>query len=145
MSVHLAIGAAGRPPRDRLVAFPHRRHTALGCTACHGTEVSLAPVDSAATCRGCHDKHHQAGRSCATCHRSEVITQVHAPPTRVHVECDRCHPTAVVAALTPTRSFCLICHGTLADHNRGRECSTCHLQATPENDRARLMKSRDST
>ncbi len=139
---HLTIAAAGRPPHDRVVAFPHARHTRLGCTTCHGEAESLAPVDSAATCQGCHDQHHRAGRACATCHANPSILSIHAPPVRVHVACDACHATVAIAALTPTRSFCLVCHRTQADHQPGGECTECHFQASPEEYRARLLRRR---
>jgi hypothetical protein len=64
----------------------------------------------------------------------------HARPARVHVACDACHATAAIAALSPTRTFCLVCHGPEVDHNPARECSSCHLQAAPDQYRARLLK-----
>ncbi|MGE0353908.1 MAG: hypothetical protein AB7I33_11470 [Gemmatimonadales bacterium] len=141
MGRDLAIAAAGEPAHHRLVAFPHARHAELGCAACHAQPLTLLPVDSAATCQGCHDRHHEAGRACATCHRTDSILSIHAPPVRVHVACDACHATAAIAALTPSRSFCLACHGPAADHNPGRECVSCHFQATPDGYRARLLRS----
>jgi hypothetical protein len=48
-----------------------------------------------------------------------------------HQACDKCHTPATVAALEPTRSFCLACHSSETDHYGGKECSDCHLQATP--------------
>lgn len=140
MERHLSISAAGRPPQDRVVTFPHRRHARLGCTTCHGEPGSLLPVDSAATCQGCHAQHHEAGRDCATCHTNPSLLKIHGPPARVHVACDACHATANIAALTPTRSFCLVCHRAQVDHQVGRECTTCHFQATPEQYRARLLR-----
>lgn len=142
LEFHVAIAAAGRPARDRTVTFPHERHAELRCTACHGEPVTLAPVDSARTCQGCHAMHHEAGRSCATCHRTESIAQTHAQPVRAHVACDACHPTAAIAPLSPTRSFCLVCHDPKVDHNPGRECTACHLQSSPEAYRARLLRRR---
>jgi hypothetical protein len=56
------------------------------------------------------------------------------------VACDACHATAAIAALTPTRSLCLACHGPAVDHNPKRECSSCHLQAPPDQYRAQLLK-----
>lgn len=142
LTLHVAIAAAGRPARDRTVAFPHERHAELRCAACHGQPVTLAPLDSAATCRGCHAEHHEAGRSCATCHRTESIAQTHALPVRAHVACDACHPTGAITALSPTRSFCLVCHDPAVDHNPGRECTTCHLQSDPPEYRGRLLRRR---
>jgi hypothetical protein len=140
VAVQVSIAAAGKSERERTVAFRHERHAKVRCTECHGQPVTLAPVDSAVGCHGCHDKHHEAGRDCATCHRTASITVAHARPARVHVACDACHATAAIAALTPTRSLCLACHGPAVDHNPERECSTCHLQAPPDSYRARLLK-----
>jgi hypothetical protein len=140
VAVPVSIAAAGKPERERTVAFRHERHAKVHCTDCHGQPVSLAPVDSAISCHGCHDKHHDVDRDCSTCHRSATITVVHARPARVHVACDACHPTAAIAPLVPKRSFCLTCHGPAQDHYTGRECSSCHLQAHPEDYRARLLK-----
>jgi DnaJ-class molecular chaperone len=100
----------------------------------------MEPTDSAQTCRGCHAEHHANGRSCATCHRTERITAAHAPPVQAHLACNACHPTAAIAPLTPTRSFCLVCHGPGVDHHPERECVACHLLATPEEYRPRLLK-----
>ena len=140
VAVEVSITAASRPARARTIAFPHRRHADLQCTACHGQPVTLAPVDSAVTCQGCHEEHHEAGRNCAVCHRTATIAEAHAPPARPHVACDACHATAAIAPLPPTRSFCLVCHDPAVDHNAGKECSTCHLQADPAQYRARLLR-----
>lgn len=138
--VHVSIAAAAKPARDRPVAFRHERHTSLDCINCHGQPVTLAPVDSATTCRGCHANHHEVDRTCAGCHRTDTIRQVHARPVRVHVACDACHAAPTIALLTPTRSFCLVCHDAQVDHQPDRECATCHLQANPEEYRARLRQ-----
>jgi hypothetical protein len=140
VEVRFSVAAAGKAARERTVGFRHERHKDLRCTDCHGKAVSLEPVDSAATCKGCHAKHHESGRTCAVCHRTPTITEVHAAPARVHVACDACHPTAAIAELTPTRSLCLACHDPKVDHHAERECSTCHLQAHPDDYRTRLLK-----
>ncbi len=92
------------------------------------------------TCQGCHDKHHETKRRCAECHQTASITEIHAKPARAHVACDACHATAAIAALSPTRTFCLACHASAVDHHDEKECTVCHLQATPEEYRARLLK-----
>jgi hypothetical protein len=140
IAVPVSIAAAGKPARERTVAFQHEKHGDLKCTACHGTPVSMAPVDSAVTCQGCHDKHHDPKRQCASCHRTASITQVHSGPARIHSGCDACHATAAIAALTPTRTLCLACHPPAVDHYPTKQCSTCHLQASPEAYRSRLLK-----
>ena len=140
VAVSVTVKAAEKPGRDRSVAFRHETHKDLRCTGCHTTAVSLAPADSVVTCQGCHDKHHENGRYCASCHRIASITQVHSQPARIHVACDACHPTAAIAPLTPTRTLCLTCHPPAVDHHEGKECSTCHLQAPPDEYRPRLLK-----
>ncbi len=140
VEVHVVIVPAGKPARDRPVAFQHERHAELRCTECHGQPVTLAPVDSAGSCRGCHDRHHRAGRNCATCHRTEAITRPHARPVRAHVACNSCHPTAAISPLSPTRSFCLACHPPDVDHHPERECADCHFQAGQDDYRTRLLR-----
>jgi hypothetical protein len=140
LEVEVSIAAAGKPARERAVVFRHEKHADLKCTGCHSERVTLLPADSVKTCQACHDKHHEAGRECSWCHKSPVITQVHSLPVRVHTACDACHPTAAIAPLTPTRSFCLACHDPVVDHHPERECSSCHLQAPPEEYRAHLLK-----
>ena len=53
--------------------------------------------------------------------------------------CDGCHEPATVAALTPTRSFCLTCH--TVDHYAKRECTQCHFLESPEAYRRHLKES----
>ena len=48
-----------------------------------------------------------------------------------HLTCTDCHARATLSLLMPDRSFCVLCHAAQADHMRGRECSTCHMQSTP--------------
>jgi len=140
LGVPVRVAAANKPVRQREVGFRHQVHAELRCGACHGEPVTLAVVDSARTCQGCHDQHHEAGRACATCHRTTEITAAHQLPARVHSACDACHSTGRIAPLTPTRTFCLACHGESVDHNTDRECSLCHLQAAPEDYRPRLLR-----
>lgn len=140
IAMQVSVAAAGKPGRDRTVAFRHDGHTDLACGACHGQAVTLAPVDSAATCQGCHEKHHESERQCAACHRAAMITPAHERPARTHVACDACHATAAIASLKPTRTFCLACHDAGVDHYPTKECSRCHLGAHPEDYRPRLLK-----
>jgi hypothetical protein len=105
---------------------------------CHQTPASLAPTPEAVGCTGCHENHHTADRDCATCHRTAQIVTAHKPPVDAHRACNRCHAAATVAALTPSRSFCLACHDPEVNHYAPKECTVCHLQATPEGYRARL-------
>jgi hypothetical protein len=140
VGVSVVIAPAGKPARERPVAFQHERHAELVCAACHGQPVTLAPVDSARSCLGCHDQHHRAGRNCAACHRTEAITRAHARPVRAHVACNSCHPSDAIVPLIPARSFCLVCHAPEVDHYRERECADCHFQAGQEDYRSRLLR-----
>jgi hypothetical protein len=140
LEVKVSIAPAGKPARERPVVFRHEKHDTLKCTGCHTEPVTMNPMDSVTTCQGCHDKHHQAGRDCAICHRTAAIKTPHAPPARAHRACDACHPTATIAPLSPTRSFCQVCHDFGVDHHPDRECTTCHLQANPDQYRAQLLK-----
>ena len=137
----VVIAAAQKPPRERQVAFRHERHRDLQCTACHGEPVTMLPVDSARTCDGCHGRHHEAGRQCALCHSTQhYLWQAHdEKPVGLHAGCSNCHSPASIAPLVPTRSFCLVCHEPALDHHPGHECTVCHMQATPEEYRQRLL------
>lgn len=127
----VAVEVPGHESRRRTVAFDHGTHDEFACVDCHVTPVSLAPADSVRTCAECHEDHHEVGRTCATCHRSAATWAAHEPPVRAHQACASCHTEVTVAALTPTRSFCLACHRPAVDHYPDRECSTCHFQRTP--------------
>jgi hypothetical protein len=129
MSVSVTVPR--HPARERPVAFAHERHDSLPCIGCHVGAVTFAPADSARSCDGCHVAHHQSGRNCATCHRTPSITSAHAPPVNAHARCDACHTPSRIAALTPSRSFCLVCHAPEVDHHAPAECSTCHFLADP--------------
>jgi hypothetical protein len=142
LAARLVVQVEPHAPRSRPVAFPHQRHTDLDCEACHTGSVSMAPVDSAAGCTGCHEQHHEPNRACAVCHRTESVTPAHARPVRPHVACDACHASAAIARLSPTRSFCLACHEPAVDHHPARECVACHLQLEPDEYRSRLRKPR---
>jgi hypothetical protein len=57
-----------------------------------------------------------------------------------HTGCDACHTASTVAALTPTRSFCLTCHLPEDDHYPQRECSVCHFLSEPGEYRSHLLE-----
>jgi hypothetical protein len=140
VAIQVRIAAAGKPARERSVAFRHETHKDKSCINCHTERVSLAPADSVTSCTGCHSEHHETGRDCASCHRTAAITQAHARPVKTHVACDACHATAAIAPLEPKRTFCLACHPPVVDHNDPKECSACHLIADPAKYRSRLLK-----
>ncbi len=140
VAVELAIAPAGRSSRLRSVTFSHDKHAKLRCTGCHSESVTRRPADSVTSCRGCHEQHHAPERDCSACHRTSTILVSHARPVRAHVGCNACHATPAIAGLSPTRSFCLTCHGANVDHHRDEECSTCHFQASPTEYRPRLLR-----
>jgi hypothetical protein len=131
LPVQVAVAVPRHDRRRRTIQFPHTRHDTLACTACHVTPVTMAPVDSARTCVGCHAQHHAPSRDCAACHRTAAVTPPHQAPVQPHQACDRCHTPSTVARLVPTRSFCLACHQPQQDHYAPKECSTCHFQRSP--------------
>lgn len=136
--VTLSVAVPPERPRPREVPFVHQEHAELACIDCHTTRVSLEPEPPAATCTACHEEHHTARLDCASCHRTSEIVKAHAPPVDAHQACNQCHTERIVAGLQPTRSFCLACHGEETDHYAGKECTVCHLQASPEAYRPRL-------
>lgn len=143
ISVTLSVAAARRPARARPVGFPHARHTSVRCVECHATPTTLAPSPAAASCTACHEKHAAATVDCAACHQA-IPDSAHAPPVDAHRACASCHEVATVATLTPTRNLCLTCHAPQRDHKPGLECTTCHLQATPEQYRPALARARET-
>ena len=136
--VRMNVTVASREAREREVPFVHPVHGRSACTECHVTPVSLEPAAPVATCAACHQEHHAARIACASCHRTEQVMTAHQPPVNAHGGCAACHESRTVAALEPDRSFCLSCHPAGNDHYSDRECSVCHLQATPEEYRPRL-------
>jgi hypothetical protein len=138
--VNVKVEVPRQPPRERSVGFEHAEHADLPCIKCHVTPVSLDTEPAVATCTACHDDHHVAARDCAACHRTDAVVEAHAPPIDAHRNCDECHTASAVAALEPTRTFCLACHSSETDHYREKECSVCHLQASPDEYRARLTR-----
>jgi len=132
------------PPRPREVTFEHAEHQDVACKECHATPVTLAPSEPARACAACHEQHHTEADNCAACHAGGDLEAPHTPPIVAHQDCDACHTPARVAELTPSRPFCLTCHQPQAgaDHYPARECTTCHLDATPAEWRSRLMGGR---
>jgi hypothetical protein len=134
----ISVSVPRQVPRPREVSFGHEEHARLGCVDCHTTRVTLEPEPPVAACTACHEEHHAAQVDCASCHRTTQVMTAHAPPIDPHQACDQCHTERTVLALEPTRSFCLACHGSETDHYQEKECTVCHLQASPEAYRARL-------
>jgi hypothetical protein len=139
--VTISVAAAGKPARQRPVDFAHEKHHDVECLKCHTAPVYLTAADSVKSCNACHADHHEAGRDCATCHRTTAITEPHALPVMAHVKCDACHTTAKVATLEPKRTFCLTCHAPEQDHYPPAECTSCHFLTSPAGYQPRLIKS----
>jgi hypothetical protein len=129
------------PPRSRTVGFEHSKHSRVECVQCHTIPVSLRPDPKVENCISCHDDHHATDRNCAACHQTPQITEAHARPIDAHSGCDGCHAPETIAALTPTRSFCLTCHSPRVDHYAPRQCTECHFLETPDAYRKHLRKS----
>ncbi len=138
LPVTVQVAVPRHPLRPREVPFDHERHGEVACVRCHTMPVSLEPAAEVTGCAACHQDHHAVGRECASCHRTDRIMDAHRPPVEAHRGCGGCHASASVTALEPSRPFCLACHPGETDHYREKECSVCHLQATPEAYRARL-------
>lgn len=134
--IQVSVTSAGHSARVRPIGFSHDRHQ-TSCLGCHVTPVTLTIADSVATCRGCHEPHHQVERDCAGCHRATVqISNAHGLPD--HEGCAACHTSSLVRDLQPTRNFCLACHEVEQDHYKDAECSACHLQSNPAGFKSRL-------
>ena len=136
----IAVAVGNRPARARSVTFAHSTHAELKCAACHETAVTLDPAAPVRACTACHDDHHSAERDCASCHANEAIRAAHPDSLNTHQACDACHREATVARLVPDRGLCFTCHADLREHHAGRECTTCHFQASPDAYRAHLRK-----
>jgi hypothetical protein len=128
LTVH--VQARDAPTRSRTVGFVHASHSRLVCQQCHAAPVTLEAAASVTACRDCHGDHHVAAVDCASCHRVETTWKGHVRES--HVRCTACHAETTIARLEPTRSFCLACHDPKVDHYTGRECTECHMLASPE-------------
>ncbi len=142
-TVRVTVTVPEHAPRPREVSFEHAKHTEVACKECHATPVTLAPEAPVKGCISCHDQHHTEAKDCAACHAGGDIDTPHAPPAVAHEGCDACHTPARIAQLTPSRPFCLTCHQPQrADHYPTKECTPCHLDATPAEWRSRLVGGR---
>lgn len=132
-----------RTPTTRTIEFQHAVHSAVRCIECHTERFSLEPASEAKSCTACHDRHHAPVRSCAGCHAAGPVRVAHSPPAEAHTGCDACHRADTIERLLPDRSFCGSCHAEqVQDHHPERECTVCHLQATPDEFRPRLLRAR---
>ncbi len=132
----VTIRVDSRAPVPRTVPFQHQVHQQLPCTTCH-QPPNILPPDSVRTCQACHAQHHDPARDCSACHNVPGIPAAHSRTTHTH--CDACHAASHIAALTPNRNFCLVCHAAQRRHQPGGECTTCHFLKTPAAYRAELV------
>ncbi|MEP6573196.1 MAG: hypothetical protein ABJD11_10895 [Gemmatimonadota bacterium] len=137
--VEVRVTVPPHAPRERTVGFRHEKHISLRCIECHTQPVSMAPDSNVVACLSCHEKHHEANRTCATCHTTDQLKPAHQPAAMTHQACDACHTPSRIAELTPTRTLCVTCHAD-QDHHAPAECTTCHMLASPEAYRAHLRK-----
>jgi hypothetical protein len=139
-TTHVTVAVRDRGPATRPVTFRHAAHAATPCASCHATGAALAVSDDVRACRDCHDDHHTARRDCATCH-AMPDTAAHEPPSVGHVACDACHASSTVQRLVPDRAFCATCHEPQqAGHFDDRECTICHMLASPDQWRRHLTR-----
>ena len=138
-AVTAVVSVPDHSPRPRQLQFRHELHTKKACTDCHTTPVTLLPSVGKATCRDCHENHHNAGRDCSSCHGPVQPKTFHTSLEASHQRCDACHTPATIARLTPTRSFCSTCHSEKAHHYEKKECTTCHFLADPQSYRSNLI------
>lgn len=138
-AVQVTVAIPAHAPRPREVSFEHTEHQQVACKECHTTSVSLEPSAGAKACVNCHEQHHTGAKDCAACHAGGDVAAPHTPPVVAHEDCDACHTPARIAMLTPSRPFCLTCHQPQVEHYPARECTPCHLDATPAEWRNRLV------
>ncbi|HLB55203.1 MAG TPA: cytochrome c3 family protein [Gemmatimonadales bacterium] len=100
---------------------PHVVRGGLGCPSCH------TPLDrhggttlgSPGACAGCH---HQAERSCLSCHRTSPL-EIHTAD--VHGGCVACHEQVkTITRWSP--QVCTVCHRQQATDHYPGSCETCH-------------------
>lgn len=129
VQVSQRLEVAGTAATRRL-PFLHERHGEVECRSCHTGGPTLE-VERA--CGSCHQEHHRQESECLTCHAGLPL-ETHE--LRSHEGCSGagCHTDPVIPSLTLTRNVCLVCHQDQVDHERGRECGTCHLvgEESPE-------------
>jgi len=141
-TVQVVVQVKDAPLRTHRVPFDHATHRELRCVQCHTTPVTLAPSGEVARCSTCHEDHHAAGRSCASCHAEAgpELRAAHARPAAAHEGCDACHRSEEVRGLVPDRRLCLTCHVKQQDHYAAQECTVCHFQAGPAQYQSHLRR-----
>lgn len=140
-TVSVSVTTPRYPPRQRQVIFSHPEHVGVSCADCHTAPVTLAATPAVRRCADCHETHHTASSSCADCHTTPQLRDAHrADVSASHRRCDACHTATTVAGLTPNRSFCVMCHAPeQSKHYPERECTTCHMLASPDVYRTKLI------
>jgi hypothetical protein len=115
---------ATRPAEQRVLPFTHAEHGTIACATCHTEPLTLAA--RATDCAACHADHHDASTGCTRCH---VPPPAAAHPTTSHVTCTGagCHSPQPFTEQPRTRTLCLSCHPTYADHKPAGNCVDCHV------------------
>lgn len=109
-------------PHTRRLPFDHNLHRRRSCTECHSRSI-YSEIETG--CASCHENHHRPAANCASCHEPGAPD---SHPQETHEGCggSGCHQDAVVTALPPSRSLCLVCHQEMTDHESGGDCAECH-------------------
>ena len=129
VAVRQSFRIADRAPVNRALAFEHRRHIGLQCTACHANPASASGTAPAVDCASCHAAHHTETARCLGCHERPAKA-VH--DVKVHRGCGGagCHndPSLAFASRSVPKSLCIVCHETTPKHKAGagRRCTDCH-------------------
>ena len=121
VAVKLSVWATARP---RALTFAHSRHANVDCVSCHQGAPSFTALKS---CADCHSTHHDAERSCVSCHNQPAESKVH--DRRVHLTCEGagCHMSALLPRPVTARNVCVACHRAQVEHEPGGDCASCHL------------------
>jgi hypothetical protein len=89
-------------------------HTALACSACHGTPFHKA---SGTHCVDCHGIHHGDQTQCDDCHTTTAFVPTRKPIT---------HPAPIELGVQHSMRSCRLCHTELIFNAPTRPCSDCH-------------------
>jgi Ni/Fe-hydrogenase subunit HybB-like protein/Fe-S-cluster-containing dehydrogenase component len=124
-TLEIRIGSLDRPQRS--LPFEHAQHAAVACATCHTATLSRSAADLA--CNTCHEQYHNPDTDCTSCHAAPAPG---AHDRTMHQrDCGGagCHEnaSASVRSAPRTRSLCLSCHQTRADHGGERACVSCHV------------------
>lgn len=113
-------------PAVRRIGFDHDDHADVACLDCHQDREDLGKVPD---CASCHDDHHAADVTCATCH---TVAPEETHTVEVHFGCEGsgCHQASAVTHIQSAREVCLVCHQDQREHEMGEACGGCHQLET---------------